>query len=160
MSNFRVAHTMPVLALGAVLGTGLWAAQHAPQAGHIPILPGDLNWQPAPAVGPGAQMAVIEGDLKTGPFAFRLKIPANLRIGVHTHPTTEHVTVLSGTFHLGIGDKFDASGAKAYPAGGWAVMPPGMAMFAFTKEETLLQVHGTGPWGVTYLDPADDPRKK
>ncbi|MGF6488072.1 hypothetical protein ABH904_001845 [Pseudomonas frederiksbergensis] len=77
-----------------------------PMAGHISVLPSDLKWSDAPSVAPGAQIVVIEGDLKTAdPFTFRLKLPANSKIGVHTHPVVERVTVISGTFHLGSGDR-------------------------------------------------------
>lgn len=157
MKNLKVA----ILALSVAAGSLVWA-QHGSHNGHISILPADLKWQPAPSVGPGAEVAVIEGDLKSeAPFTFRLKLPANFRVGVHTHPVVERVTVMSGTFHLGIGDKFDRSKAKAYPAGGVAVMPAGMPMFAFTgDEETVVQIHGTGPWGIKYLEPAGDPTKK
>ena len=88
-------------------------------------------------------------------------LPANFKVGVHTHPVIEHVTVISGTFHLGIGEQFDPSKARAYTPGGVTIMPPGMPMYAFTtKEETVIQVHGVGPWGINYLNPADDPNKK
>jgi hypothetical protein len=131
-------------------------------AGHISIVPSEIKWTDAPSIGPGAKIAVLEGDLKQAvPFTMRIKVPANLKIPVHTHPVFERVTVLSGTFHLGIGDKFDPSKAKAYPVGAVAMMPPGMPMFAYTeKEESVLQLHGTGPWGITYLNPEEDPRKK
>lgn len=135
--------------------------QHASTEKHISVVPSDLEWRPAPSVGPGAQIAVIEGDLKAAtPFTFRLKLPPNFKVGVHTHPVYERVTVISGTFHLGIGETFEREKAKAYPAGGVAMMPGGMPMFAYTTEETIIQVHGTGPWGIKYLDPKDDPTKK
>lgn len=122
----------------------------------------DLQWTPAPSVGPGAMIAVIEGDLKTAePFTFRLTVPANSTIGVHTHPVTERVTVISGTFYFGIGDKADPAQAKAYGPGDTLIIPPGVAMYAVNgDEETVLQLHGTGPWGLSYLDPADDPRNQ
>lgn len=104
-------------------------------------------------------MTVIEGDLKTSePFTLRLMLPANSAIGVHTHPTTERVTVISGNFYLGIGDKPDPAAAVTYQAGDTVIIPGGMAMFAGTgADEAVLQLHGNGPWGITYHDPADDP---
>jgi uncharacterized RmlC-like cupin family protein len=91
----------------------------------------------------------------------RIKLPPNARVATHTHPVHERVTVISGTFHLGIGESFDRAKAKAYPAGGVTFMPPGMPMFAFTEnEEAVIQLHGTGPWGISYLNPDEDPRKK
>ncbi|PAU63891.1 cupin [Pseudomonas sp. PIC25] len=145
--------------LGASFVTaGAWAAEPA----FIAAKSSELNWVPAPSVGPGAMLAVIEGDPKTGdPFTMRLKLPANTRIGVHTHPVTERVTVISGTFYFATGDTFDDTQAAAYQAGDMLVIPAGMPMFAGTKEgEAELQLHGAGPWGISYLDPADDPRKQ
>lgn len=141
---------------GSLLAAGPLAADPA----LIAAVSSELQWAAAPSVGPGAMIAVIEGDLKTAePFTFRLKLPANSKIGVHTHPVTERVTVISGTFYFATGDKFDPAQAKVYQAGDTLIIPAGMAMYAATKDqETVLQLHGTGPWGISYLDPADDPR--
>jgi hypothetical protein len=68
--------------------------------------------------------------------------------------------VISGTFNLGIGDTFDPAKATPLGAGSVAIMPPGTPMFAYTTEETIIQVHGTGPWGITYLNLADNPTNK
>ena len=94
------------------------------------------------------------------PFTIRIKLPADYKIPAHWHPAIEHVTVLSGTFNLGMGDKLDPTKTKALPAGSMAIMQPKTNHFGWTKEETIVQVHGVGPWGVNYVDPADDPRKK
>jgi quercetin dioxygenase-like cupin family protein len=122
----------------------------------------ELKWADAPSVGPGAQIAVIEGDLKAAaPMTFRLKLPPDLKIGVHTHPVFERVTVVSGTFYFATGDKFDSAKVKAYEAGDAVMIPPGMPMYAETKKEgAILQIHGTGPWGISFLDPKDAPGKK
>lgn len=147
----------------ALLGTSLMAsAAWAAESALIAATPAELNWAPAPSVGPGAMIAVIEGDLKTAePFTFRLKLPANSKIGVHTHPVTERVTVISGTFYFASGDTFDPAQAKTYQAGDTLIIPPGMPMFAGTKDqEAVLQLHGNGPWGISYLDPAEDPRNQ
>jgi quercetin dioxygenase-like cupin family protein len=129
--------------------------------GHKMVAPGELNWADSPSLPPGSKIAVIEGNLKEAvPFTFRIKFPADAKVAVHTHPVVERVTVISGAFHLGIGDKFDPSKAMALTPGSVAIMAPGVAMFAFTKEETVVQLHGVGPWGIHYLDPADNPAKK
>jgi hypothetical protein len=160
MYKSSVFVTATAFALAALIASPASAAEH-PMAGHISVLPSDLKWSDAPSVAPGAQIVVLEGDLKTAvPFTFRLKLPANSKIGVHTHPVVERVTVISGTFHLGIGDKFDPDKARAYTPGGITIMPIGMPMYVFTQEETVVQIHGTGPWGINFLNPADDPRKK
>jgi len=70
------------------------------------------------------------------------------------------VTVVSGTFNLGMGDKFDAAKLEAMPAGTYGTWPAGMKHFVSVKGETVVQFHGDGPWTITYLDPADDPRNK
>jgi hypothetical protein len=152
-------------AVALALGAGAWAgdshtAGGAP--GHIMTTTGELKWGAGPAsLPPGAKLVVIEGDpSKEGLFTMRAQLPANYKIPPHWHPAVEHVTVITGTFHMGTGETFDAAKAKALPAGGFAVMPIRFAHFAFTKEETVIQLHGVGPWGITYVNPADDPRNK
>lgn len=161
MRNPAIVTASIALSLGALVAVPALAAEQV-MAGHISIVPSDIKWNDAPSIGPGAKLAVLEGDLKqAAPFTMRIKLPPNFKVPVHTHPVFERVTVVSGTFHLGIGEKFDAAQAKAYPAGGVTMMPPGMPMFAFTTgDEAVIQIHGTGPWGITYLNPAEDPRKK
>lgn len=122
--------------------------------------PGALQWRPGPAsLAAGAQFAVLEGDpAKEGPFTMRLRLPDGFRILPHTHPAVEHITVISGTFNLGVGEKFDASATQAMTAGTFGFWPPGMKHFAWAKGETILQLHGIGPWRIEYVNPADDPR--
>lgn len=127
---------------------------------HIMRVPSDLKWVDGPAVLPkGVKIAVLEGDLKKpGPFTFRAKVPANYKISPHYHPAAEHITVLSGAFYMGIGDKFDESKAANLSVGSFAVMEIGTHHYAFTKEETEIQVHGNGQWDIIYINPNDDPR--
>jgi len=135
----------------------VWAQTGA----HTMVTPGDLKWADVPSLPPGAKLAVIEGPLNDAvPFTFRLKLPANYKIPAHWHPAIEHVTVISGTFNLGTGDKLDAAKTKPLSAGSVAIMQPKTNHFGWTKAETIVQVHGVGPWGITYVNPADDPRKK
>ena len=157
----KVMAVSTAIALGALIAAPVSAAEVAME-GHISIAPSEVKWVDAPSIGPGAKLAVLEGDLKQAtPFTMRIKLPPNFKVPAHTHPVFERVTVLSGTFHLGIGETFDRAKARAYPVGGIAMMPPGMPMFAYTTdEETVIQIHGTGPWGITYVNPAEDPRKK
>ncbi len=120
----------------------------------------DLKWQDGPpSLPPGAKIAVLEGDpTKPGPFVFRVKVPDGYRIPPHTHPKAERVTVISGTFNLGMGEKFDAAKTEALPAGTYGAWPAGMKHFVWVKGETVVQFHGDGPWAINYLNPADDPR--
>ena len=128
--------------------------------GHIILEADQLQWTNIASLPPPAQMAVIEGDLaKSEPFTFRLKLPADYRLEPHTHPAYERVTVLSGTLHFAHGETFDREKTKALRAGDIAIMPPGAPMFGYTEEETVVQLQGIGPWGIDYLNPADDPRK-
>ncbi len=149
-----------IMAVGMVLTAWLFA--QAQESGHILLTSADIKWTDAPpSMPPGAQIAVIEGDLKKAePFAFRLKLPANYKIAPHTHPAVEHVTVLSGTFYMGAGDQVDPEKAVPLTPGSFAAFQPGHSMFAWTEGETVIQVHGVGPWGIEYINPADDPRKK
>ena len=129
---------------------------------HIMVKPENVKWTDGPpSIPPGAKFAVVEGDPKVaGLFTMRLWLPANYKIGAHWHPADEHVTVISGTFLMGMGDKFDNEKLQPLPSGSFAVMLTGTRHFAMTKEETVIQLHGMGPWGITYVNPADDPRKK
>lgn len=128
---------------------------------HMMVTPNDLKWADSSSLPQGAKIAVIEGPMdQATPFTFRLKLPADYKIPAHWHPAIEHVTVISGTINMGTGDKLDATKTKALSAGSVAIMPPKTNHFVWTKEETVVQVHGVGPWGITYVDPADDPRKK
>lgn len=147
-----------VLVVGACLGASMtWAQDRA----HVMVTPGDLKWTDVASMAPGAKIAVIEGPLNEAvPFTFRLKLPANYKIAPHWHPAVERVTVITGTLYFAAGDKFDSAKAQPLAPGSVAIMPPKSTMFGYTKEETIIQVHGIGPWGLHYVDPADDPRKK
>jgi hypothetical protein len=153
------------LAVGALLGGMLPFVPVAIQAesqppAHLMVTPSDLKWTDVPSL-PGAKLAIIEGPLNEAvPFTMRIKLPADYKIPPHWHPTIEHVTVISGTFNLGMGDKLDPSKTTALAAGGVAIMQPKTAHFAWTNDDTVVQVHGVGPWGLNYVNPDDDPRKK
>ena len=129
--------------------------------GHRMISPGDLKWVDVPSLPPGAKLAVIEGPLNESvPFTFRLQFPANYQIPAHWHPAVERVTVISGTLNMGIGDKLDRQKTKPLGPGSMAIMQPKTNHFVWTKEESVVQLNGVGPWSITYVNPADDPRKK
>ena len=149
-----------VLALGALGPTAAWA-QDPSHADHIMVVPADLKWADVPSLPAGAKIAVIEGPLKEAvPFTFRLKFPANYKLPAHWHPAIEHVTVISGTFNMGTGDKLEMQKTKALTPGSAAIMQPKTNHFAWTDNEAEVQVHGVGPWAINYVNPADDPRKK
>jgi quercetin dioxygenase-like cupin family protein len=96
---------------------------------------------------------------KEGLFALRLKLPKGYHIPPHTHPKPEVVTILSGTLRLGEGSTADQSKANPLPTGSFFVMSPGMQHYVYADEETVLQLNSNGPWGLTYVNEKDDPRK-
>lgn len=154
--RYLLAALYATLALSCLGVSAAWAQSSA----HMMATPDELKWTDIPSLPAGAQLAVSEGPLNEAvPFTFRLKLPANYQVPAHWHPAVEHVTVISGTFNMGTGDKLDQSATKALPAGSVAIMQPKTHHFAWTNEETIVQVHGVGPWAITYVNPADNPRK-
>ena len=156
MKKALVSMTAGVLACAA---TAL--AQETKKVTHGIFRPAEIQWQEAPAMLPrGSKIAVLEGDpAQEGIFTIRLSAPDGYRIAPHWHPAFEHVTVISGAFLVGMGDKWDDSKLQTVPTGGFSYMGPNMPHFATVKGETVLQVHAMGPWGLYYVNPADDPRK-
>jgi quercetin dioxygenase-like cupin family protein len=120
-----------------------------------------VKWGPPPPVFPaGAKFAVVEGDpASKGLVTVRFEMPAGYKIAPHWHPTDEHITVLSGALGIGMGDTFDMAHGKTLKAGGYAVAPANMHHYAWTKTGAIVQVHMNGPFGITYVNPADDPSK-
>jgi quercetin dioxygenase-like cupin family protein len=128
---------------------------------HTTMQADDLKWSAPAAYAKGAQLAVVRGDpAKEGMYVVRLKVPAGFKIAPHTHPNDENVTVISGSFNIGTGDKLDESKGTQVKAGGYSFVMKGMTHYAWFTEDTILQLHGVGPQGVTYVNPVDDPRKQ
>lgn len=153
---------MLLLASAVVAAAGLASVAASEMGDHKMLTPQEVKWAPGPASLPaGAEAAVLYGDpTKEGLFAMRLKLPKGYRIAPHTHPKPEIVTVISGVFKLGLGEKADDSKAKAMPAGSFLALSPGTAHFAAAEEEAVVQLNSTGPWALNYIDPKDDPRAK
>ena len=139
--------------------TGSLLAQDQ-MAGHA-MRPDQLKWMSAPPILPkGAQISVLSGDSeKTGPFTIRLKTPAGYRIPAHSHPTAERVTIISGDFHFGMGDKLDEAKAEKLSSGSFVDLPANMNHYALTSTETVVQIDSEGPLAIKYVNPADDPSK-
>lgn len=142
----------------ALLAIPLYGDDHDEGIALFPVK--ETEWKDGPPSLPkGAQIAVLEGDPnKEGPFVFRVKVPDGYRIPPHTHPKTERVTVISGTFNIGMGDTIDQKATKPMPAGTYGHWAAGMKHFVWIKGETVVQFHGMGPWSIQYVNPADDPR--
>lgn len=163
MRRFLTVGSGVTLAIGLVFGGDGNAGKEKHAEEHVMVKPGDLKWGPAPpSLPPGAQVAVLAGDpSKEGaPFTMRAKMPDGYTVPPHWHPTDENVTVLQGTLLVGRGTKIEADALEILPAGSYMRMPKTMRHYARAKGETILQVHGVGPFAVNYVNPADDPRKK
>ncbi|HEX2114716.1 MAG TPA: cupin domain-containing protein [Alphaproteobacteria bacterium] len=150
-----------LVAASAFAAAGLLAAAAIAADGHhMTVQPEALKWTAPAAYAKGAQFTVIKGDpTKEGVYVVRLKVPAGFKIAPHTHPNDENVTVLSGAFGIGTGPNFDEKKGELIKAGGYSFVAKGMQHYAWFPEETVIQLHGMGPQGITYVNPADDPRK-
>lgn len=171
----RVVGTM--LALGALGSVGIAVAGEGLHEGKDPMQSSDkmmqrgsdvkvmksmeLEWKDEASLPAGAKATLLFGDpSRAAPFAVRLKFPANYRIPAHTHPVDSTVTVLQGEFRVGAGDKLDAASATSLTTGDFEMTTKGTKHFATTgDQETIIQVNATGPWGITYVNAQDDPRK-
>ena len=136
-------------------------ATTAPAAGHL-TMADQMTWGEAPPALPrGAQAAILYGDpgAKSGAFTVRLKMPDGYKVMPHTHPTAEYVTVLSGALRVGMNRDWQDASMKELAAGGFAHMPAATAHYVQAHGETVIQVSGQAPFLITYINPADDPRK-
>ena len=153
------------LALAGVLclaGQLFTLAAHPDHEKNI-FTPDTIEWgQVPPFLQPGAQLAVLEGDpgAATGDYTVRLKMPSGYKIAPHWHPKRENVTIISGTFKVGMGDSFDEAKMGAFPAGSFAYLDPEMHHYAMASGEVVVQVHGMAPLQINYINADDDPSKK
>jgi quercetin dioxygenase-like cupin family protein len=143
----------------ALAGLVAVAAPAGAQHGVV-LAPDGIEWAAAPAsLPPGAEAAVLYGNpAEEGLFALRLRMPAGYHIPPHTHPKPEVVTVISGTFRLGMGEAAAMEAAEPLAAGSFFALEPEMAHFAYADDATVIQLNSIGPWTLKYVDPADDPR--
>ena len=170
----RFRYVLGLAAVTAVLAGGIWwpatgGASPAPSSAaataghdHHPQHDNDIEFGPAPAVfPPGAEMAVLQGDPSVAGaiFTVRLRLPNRYVLPAHFHPTDENVTVIKGTFLVGIGDSFDRDALlPPLHRGDFITAPANVNHFALAKGRTEVQVHAIGPFQMTYVNPADDPR--
>jgi quercetin dioxygenase-like cupin family protein len=143
-----------VVALAVAAGIVVVAAETT----HLVVPVDAVKWGPAAVLPPGAEMAVLEGNpAEKGPITLRLKFPANYQIPAHRHSMTERVTVLSGKFNVGMGDKLDRKATQLLTPGGFVSLPGNMNHFAWASEPTIVQITLDGPFDIFYVNPADNP---
>jgi quercetin dioxygenase-like cupin family protein len=105
-------------------------------------------------------MAVMQGDpAGRGLFTVRLRLVNGYKLPPHTHPTDENVTVISGSFSVGMGKTMDTSKMMTLKPGGFAIAPANEAHYATARGVTVVQVHAMGPFAMTYVNPADTPKQ-
>jgi hypothetical protein len=152
---------LSILLLPLDVGAQAVAADEGPDH-HLIYRAADVEWRPGPgSFEAGSEFAVLEGDPGApGVFTMRIRMPDGFIISPHWHPNVERVTVLAGTFRLGMGEQLDAGAARRLPAGSYFSLRPEMPHFAVTEGETVIQLTSIGPWEINYVDPADDPRRR
>ena len=158
-SGFMRFRSLSTLGLAVVLAGPVTAGQTAPHASTEPatvVTPFDIKWRP---LRPGAEIAVVSGnpDAAGEPFVMRIRYTGTVRVPPHWHPTDEHITVLSGAFMLGMGERVGESAVTRLGAGAYALAPARMPHFAWSDGDTVVQVHGIGPFAINYVNPSDRP---
>jgi len=145
-----------VVWLSSASGSLAQAPQSSPH--HTVVAADGIQWKP---LRPGAEIAVVSGDpnKEGSPFVLRFRYRGKARIPPHWHPTDEHLTILNGTFRLGVGERGDESSTTALGSGAYAFVAAKMAHYAWTDGDTTVQVHGIGPFVINYVNPADDPNR-
>jgi hypothetical protein len=160
--NRKLYLGLALAGLLCVAGARLTIAAQSQSHEQNAFTPDAIHWGPPPPfVAPGAQLAVLEGNpgAAEGDFTVRLKMPGGYRISPHWHPFRENVTVISGTFNVGMGDNFDREKMAAFPAGSFAYLDPDMHHYAMASGEVIVQVHGKSPLQFNYVHPEDDPSR-
>lgn len=158
--NISFLLLISILSLGAIVCSTVWAQNDSPKP--VEVLPGDIKWADNPALQSGGKIAVLAGKpAESGLYAFRLKFPADFKVMPHSHPEQRIYTVIAGTWHIGLGDKFEPAKLKAFPVGSLYVVPAGVSHFHWAKSgESIVQINGIGPTATDYVNSADDPRNK
>ncbi len=129
------------------------SAEPTPATG-LMLTPSQLQWKPNPRVA-GLEVANIMGDAtKPGPYVQRVRFPAGQVVKPHSHPEDRTYTVISGTWYVGWGDRFDDTRLMALPAGSFYTEPAGVPHFIVTYEDVVVQISGTGPTAVQYVEGA------
>ena len=136
-----------------VVGSVAVAQNGAPEV--VALTPDEMKWQSQGGLTvPGLEQLNLVGDpAKPGPYTIRLRFPKGFRIAPHTHPDAREVTILSGTFATGYGERFDPAGLKVLPVGSFYTEPANVPHYIEIRQDVVLQVSGTGPSGRKYISP-------
>jgi quercetin dioxygenase-like cupin family protein len=148
-----LAVVLAASAVPAVIHAQQPVAEKASGMAEVPA--STLKWTAAniPGFIPGMEMAVVNGDPgKAGIYTMRLRFPAGYAFPAHWHPNDENLTVLSGTFLLGMGDKTNPGALKKYVAGDYLFLPGTMPHFGRVEGETVVQLHGNGPFDLKVVE--------
>lgn len=124
--------------------------------------PAELRWEPSPRV-PGLESVNLIGDpTKPGPIVYRIRLPASFTVQPHTHPDDRTYTIISGTWYVGWGPKFDETKLQALPAGSFYTEPANVPHFVLTKGDgAVIQITATAPVAAPrFVDPAHAPKKR
>jgi quercetin dioxygenase-like cupin family protein len=160
MKRIAILFSSIVAAAAFVFAAEQSTSPSSPVTEHRVLKPADLKWNEAPpGLPPGGKMALLNGDPgQPGPFTVRLKAPAGYKVMPHTHPSAERATVITGSFRIGMGEKFDEASMQEMAPGSYVVLPAGMAHFAKGAKESVIQIDSDGPFEINYINPSDDPR--
>ena len=152
----RFAFVVCYLGLSSIFGVLHAEDRSEPKA----LTPSEMNWQAQGGLAlAGIEQANLVGDpTKPGPYTIRLKFPTGYRLAPHSHPDYREVTILSGTWNTGYGDKFNETALKALPAGSFYTEPANIPHFVEVREPVVIQVSGTGPSGRAFINPPANPK--
>jgi quercetin dioxygenase-like cupin family protein len=158
MATMLRAGPLALLVGGLSVSAGNFMQTPPNSPGHSIVAPSDVRWR---TLRPGAEIATVSGDPdKAGsPFVIRFRYHGKARIPPHWHPVDEHLTVLSGTFRIGMGERGEELATITLGAGAYTFVPAKMAHYAWADGDATIQVHGIGPFAINYVNPADDPAK-
>jgi quercetin dioxygenase-like cupin family protein len=152
-----------ILCICAALAVSTGAIADTAAKSGLTITPSGMKWKPSARV-PGLETVDLIGSgagNQPGTYTYRVKFSANFSMQAHSHPDERQYTILSGTWYVGFGEKYDPAGMRALPPGSFYVEPANVPHYVATKgEPVVIQISGTGPTAVNYVDPAHAPSKK
>ena len=152
MNKVLLFTTVVVITLFTVLFARTLPGQNQKEV--IAVTPEQVRWFTPAYYKDGRQRAQLLGDSSQGgTWVDRVKIPRGGQILAHTHPHDEQVTVIEGTWYVGVGEKFNAAHLKGYPAGSFLVIPAGVPHFVAARDgSVIVQLSGVGKFGTEYLE--------